>query len=192
MFVLTWGAGLTLWFPRRLQVVVLADPSAAAAPPPSTLGNISVTPISASSASQFTSLQPVAVGHLTASDRPLTLDNSILTVTFDAVSGSAMLHNRPAELIPETVGSSGAAAAATPQSVAHFINVTTLVNPMAHQLETPALSWRPVMAAEGSQIGPLEEGQDMQPQGPEAGGAVQNQPADLQQQGGSTQQMFSY
>lgn len=76
--------------PPQFQVVVLADPSAPSAPPP-TLGNITVTPISTSSASQFTSLQPVAVGHLTASDRPLTLDNSILTVTFDTVSGSAVL-----------------------------------------------------------------------------------------------------
>lgn len=182
-------------FSPQFQVVVLADPSAPSTPSPNTLGNITVTPISTSSASQFTSLQPVAVGHLTASDRPLTLDNSILTVTFDTVSGSAMLHNRQAELIPETVGPSGAAAAA-PQSVAHFINVTTLVNPMAHQLETPALAWRPVMAAEGSQMPAMvdgaQEGPDMQPQGQEPGRAVQNQPANLQQQSGSAQQMFTY
>lgn len=181
-------------FSPQFQVVVLADPSAPSAPSPNTLSNITVTPISTSSASQFTSLQPVAVGHLTASDRPLTLDNSILTVTFDTVNGSAMLHNRQAELIPETVGPSGTAA--TPQSVAHFINVTTLVNPMAHQLETPALAWRPVMAAEGSQIPAMvegtQEGQDMQPQGQEPGRAIQNQPANLQQQSGSTQQMFTY
>ncbi|XP_056910995.1 PR domain zinc finger protein 15 [Takifugu flavidus] len=173
------------------QVVVLADPSAPSAPSPNTLSNITVTPISTSSASQFTSLQPVAVGHLTTNDRPLTLDNSILTVTFDTVSGSAMLHNRQPELIPETVGPSGAAA--TPQSVAHFINVTTLVNPMAHQLETPALAWRPVMAAEGpAMVEGAQEGQDMQPQGQEPGRAVQNQPANLQQQSGSAQQMFTY
>lgn len=177
--------------------MVLADPSGPSASSPNSLSNITVTPISSNSATQFTSLQPVAVGHLTASDRPLTLDNSILTVTFDAVSGS-MLHNRQAELIPETVGPGGAA---TPQSVAHFINVTTLVNPMAHQLETPGLAWRPVMAAEGNQIPPMvegaQEGQDMQTQGQEPGRAIQNQPANLQQQqqqqqSGSTQQMFSY
>lgn len=177
------------------QVVVLADPGAPAAPSPNGLGNITVTPITTSSAAQFTSLQPVAVGHLTASDRPLTLDNSILTVTFDTVSGSAMLHNRQAELIPETVGPPASAAA--PQSVAHFINVTTLVNPMAHQLDTPGLAWRPVMAAEeGSQIAPMaegaQEGQEVQPQGQEPGRAVQNQPGNLQQQSGSTQQMFGY
>uniref|UniRef100_A0A8C9Z8I4 PR/SET domain 15 n=1 Tax=Sander lucioperca TaxID=283035 RepID=A0A8C9Z8I4_SANLU len=130
------------------QVVVLADPGTPSASSPSSsvgLTNITVTPITSHAPAQFTSLQPVAVGQLTASDRPLTLDNSILTVTFDAVSGSAMLHNRPAELVPETVGPGGGAA---PQSVAHFINVTTLVNPMGHQLEAPTLSWRPVPAAE--------------------------------------------
>lgn len=176
--------------------MVLADPSAPSAPSPNSLSNITVTPISSSSATQFTSLQPVAVGHLTASDRPLTLDNSILTVTFDTVSGSAMLHNRQAELIPETVGPSGTSTNTTSQSVAHFINVTTLVNPIAHQLETPGLAWRPVMAAEGNQIPPMvegtQEGQDMQSQGQEPGRPVQNQPANLQQQSSSTQQMFSY
>lgn len=177
--------------------MVLADPSAPSAPSPNALGNITVTPITTTSAAQFTSLQPVAVDHLSASDRPLTLDNSILTVTFDTVSGSAMLHNRQAELIPETVGPGPAdAASAAPQSVAHFINVTTLVNPMAHQLETPGLAWRPVMAAEGNQIAPMaegtQEGQDMQSQGQEPGRAVQNQPGNLPQQNGSTQQMFSY
>lgn len=174
--------------------MVLADPSAPSAPSPNSLSNITVAPISSNSATQFTSLQPVAVGHLTASDRPLTLDNSILTVTFDTVSGSAMLHNRQSELIPETVGPSGTTS--TPQSVAHFINVTTLVNPMAHQLETPGLAWRPVMAAEGNQIPPMvegpQEGQDMQSQDQEPGRTLQNQPASLQQQSSSTQQMFSY
>uniref|UniRef100_A0A3P8N6M2 C2H2-type domain-containing protein n=1 Tax=Astatotilapia calliptera TaxID=8154 RepID=A0A3P8N6M2_ASTCA len=130
------------------QVVVLTDPSAPSASSPNSsvgLANITVTPITSHAPAQFTSLQPVAVGHLTASDRPLTLDNSILTVTFDTVSGSAMLHNRSAELIPETVGSAGSR---TPQSVAHFINFATLVNPMGHQLEAPTLAWRPVPAAE--------------------------------------------
>lgn len=173
--------------------MVLADPSAPSAPSPNSLSNITITPISSNSSTQFTSLQPVAVGHLTASERPLTLDNSILTVTFDTVSGSAMLHNRQTELLPETVGPGGTTAA---QSVAHFINVTTLVNPMAHQVETPGLAWRPVMAAEGNQIPPMgegtQEGPDMQSQGQEPGRAIQNQPASLQQQSSSTQQMFSY
>uniref|UniRef100_A0A8C4EU95 PR/SET domain 15 n=1 Tax=Dicentrarchus labrax TaxID=13489 RepID=A0A8C4EU95_DICLA len=178
------------------QVVVLADPSATSASSPNSsvgLTNITVTPITSHAPAQFTSLQPVAVGHLTASDRPLTLDNSILTVTFDTVSGSAMLHNRPAELVPETVGPGGGTA---PQSVAHFINVTTLVNPMGHQLEAPTLAWRPVPAAEGSQVTPVvegaQEGQVAHNQGPEPGRPIQSQPATPQQQSGSAQQMFSY
>ncbi|XP_044077391.1 PR domain zinc finger protein 15 isoform X2 [Siniperca chuatsi] len=178
------------------QVVVLADPSAPSVSSPNNsvgLTNITVTPITSHAPAQFTSLQPVAVGHLTASDRPLSLDNSILTVTFDTVSGSAMLHNRPAELIPETVGPGGGAA---PQSVAHFINVTTLVNPMGHQLEPPTLAWRPVPAAEGSQVTPVVEGaqgesQEAQNQGPEPGRPVQSQPP-TPQQSGAAQQMFSY
>lgn len=177
--------------------MVLGDPSASSASSPNNsvgLTNITVTPITSHAPAQFTSLQPVAVGHLTASDRPLTLDNSILTVTFDTVSGSAMLHNRPAELVPETVGPSGSTA---PQSVAHFINFTTLVNPMSHQLEAPTLSWRPVPAAEGGQVTPVVEGtqgecQEGQSQGPEPGQANQSQPPTPQQQSGSAQQMFSY
>ncbi|XP_076025245.1 PR domain zinc finger protein 15 [Genypterus blacodes] len=178
------------------QVVVLTDPSAPSSSSPNSsvgLTNITVTPISSHAPAQFTSLQPVAVGHLTASDRPLTLDNSILTVTFDTVSGSAMLHNRPGELVPEMVGPSGGSA---PQSVAHFINLTTLVNPMGHQLEAPTLAWRPVPAAEGGQVTPVVDGaagesQEAQNQGPGPGPPVQSQPT-AQQQGGSAQQMFSY
>ena len=176
-------------------MVVLAEPSAPSASSPNSsmgLTNITVTPITSNTSTQFTSLQPVAVSHLTASDRPLTLDNSILTVTFDAVSGSAMLHNRPSELVPETVGPSGGAA---PQSVAHFINVTTLVNPMS-QLETPTLAWRPVLGTESSQVTPVvdgaQEGQEVQNQGQEPGQPIQNQPPNPQQQTGATQQMFSY
>ncbi|XP_017286595.1 PR domain zinc finger protein 15 [Kryptolebias marmoratus] len=176
------------------QVVVLADPSAPSAPSPNNtvgLTNITVTPITSHAPAQFTSLQPVAVGHLTASDRPLTLDNSILTVTFDTVSGSAMLHNRPAELIPETVGSTSGVA---PQSVAHFINLTTLVNPMGHQLDAPTLAWRPVPTAEGQITSVVEgaqgEGQEVQSQGPEPGQSSQSQTPAPQQS--SSQQMFSY
>ncbi|KAM9385726.1 PR domain zinc finger protein 15 [Pholidichthys leucotaenia] len=176
------------------QVVVLADPSAPSnSSPNSSMGltNITVTPITSHAPAQFTSLQPVAVSNLTPSDRPLTLDNSILTVTFDTVSGSAMLHNRPAELVPETVGPSGGGA---PQSVAHFINLTTLVSPMGHQVETSTLGWRPIQTAEGSQVTTVVEGtqvevHEAQDQGPEPG---QNHPPTPQQQGTSTQQMFSY
>lgn len=155
-------------------MVVLAEPSTSSASSPSNsvgLPSITVASISGGAPAQFTSLQPVTVGPLTPSERPLTLDNSILTVTFDAVSGSAMLHNRPPELTAETAG---AAVAGTPASVgavagaggapsvAHFINLTTFVNPISHQLEQPALTWRPVTPAEGQHIataGALDAGQ---------------------------------
>ncbi|XP_063080636.1 PR domain zinc finger protein 15 isoform X2 [Cavia porcellus] len=124
-------------------VVTLGDPNVTT--PSSSVGltNITVTPITTSAGTQFTNLQPVAVGHLTAPERQLQLDNSILTVTFDTVSGSAMLHNRPSEVQihpqPE---------ASNPQSVAHFINLTTLVNsitPLGNQLsEQHPLTWRAV------------------------------------------------
>lgn len=103
-------------------MVVLADPSG----PPTTsvsLTNIRVTPINP--AAQFTSLQPVAV------ERPLTLDSSILTVTFDPVSDSGV----------QTDG-------ANTQSVAHFINLTTFVNPISHPLE----AWRPITNTEASHV----------------------------------------
>ncbi|KAK1344316.1 hypothetical protein QTO34_014882 [Cnephaeus nilssonii] len=75
-------------------VVTLGDPNVTT--PSSSVGltNITVTPITTAAGTQFTNLQPVAVGHLTTPERQLQLDNSILTVTFDTVSGSAMLHNR--------------------------------------------------------------------------------------------------
>lgn len=177
-------------------MVVLADPNVSSASSPNSsvgLTNITVTPITTHAPAQFTSLQPVAVGHLTASDhRPLTLDSSILTVTFDTVSGSAMLHNRPAELTTETVGPGGASTG--PQSVAHFINLTTFVNPMGHPLEPPTLAWRPVTQAEGVQVTPVAEGapgdaQDSETQTPEQARQAQ---AAQQQQANTTQQMFSY
>lgn len=180
----------------KYQVVVLADPSAPSAPSPNSsmgLTNITVTPITSHTPTQFTNLQPVAVGHLTASERPLTLDNSILTVTFDAVSGSTMIHNRSSDMVPESVGSVGGSES---QSVAHFINVTTLVNPMSHQLESPTLTWRPVSMAESSQVAPVvnlpQEGTQLQNQGQEPGQAIQSQPATPQQQSSSSKQMFSY
>ncbi|XP_010792038.1 PR domain zinc finger protein 15 [Notothenia coriiceps] len=164
------------------QVVVLADPGVPSASPCSSGGltNITVTPISSHPPAQFTSLQPVAVGHLTAGERPLSLDSSILTVTFDAVSGSALLHNRPPELVPETVGPGGGS-----QSVAHFINVTTLVNPLG-QLE----AWRPVPEGQVTHMGEGAQGGSQEAQGQGEGGRpVQSQPPP--HQSGSTQ-MFSY
>lgn len=105
-----------------MQVVVLADPST----PPTTsvsLTNIRMAPIN--TAAQFTSLQPVAV------ERPLTLDSSILTVTFDPVTGSSVQ-----------------ADSANAQSVAHFINLTTFVNPISHPLE----AWRPITNTETGHV----------------------------------------
>lgn len=129
-------------------VVTLGDPNVTT--PSSSVGltNITVTPITTTAGTQFTNLQPVAVGHLTTPERQLQLDNSILTVTFDTVSGSAMLHNRQNDLQihpqPE---------ASNPQSVAHFINLTTLVNsitPLGSQLgEQHPLTWRAVPQTDG-------------------------------------------
>ncbi|XP_065115991.1 PR domain zinc finger protein 15 isoform X1 [Paramisgurnus dabryanus] len=185
------------------QVVVLADPSAPPAPSPSStvsLTNITVTPITTPAPAQFSNLQPVTVSHLTPSDRPLTLDSSILTVTFDTVSGSAMLHNRPADLQTEAVGAAGPSA---PQSVAHFINLTTFVNPISHQLEQPALTWRPVASADGAHVAAIDNTQPVPevPQGPPE--HPQNNPEQShqiqpqvtgpgQQQPTAAPQMFSY
>ncbi|XP_036393678.1 PR domain zinc finger protein 15-like [Megalops cyprinoides] len=141
------------------QVVVLTDPSISTSSSASSLvgqANITMTPITAPAATQFTSLQPVAMGQLTSSERSLTLDSSILTVTFDTVSGSAVLHNRPTELPADT----GPAA----PSVAHFINLATFVNPAGHALEQPALSWRPVTPSKGNLTAPLSEAPQPEPQ----------------------------
>ncbi|XP_036451704.1 PR domain zinc finger protein 15 [Colossoma macropomum] len=190
------------------QVVVLAEPSTASAVSPSSsvsLTNITVTPINTPAPTQFTSLQPVAVGHLAPSDRPLTLDSSILTVTFDTVSGSTMLHNRPSEL----QGEAGAGPAA-PQSVAHFINLTTFVNPITHPMEQPALAWRPVTPGDGTHVAATMDGtqpdpQDPQPQAatpqqlpqqaqppPEQSHQIQPPASGPPQQASTAPQMFSY
>lgn len=135
--------GLTVLCWLFQVVVTLGDPNVTT--PSSSVGltNITVTPITTAAGTQFTNLQPVAVGHLTTPERQLQLDNSILTVTFDTVSGSAMLHNRQNDIQlhpqPET---------SNPQSVAHFINLTTLVNsitPLGSQLsDQHPLTWRAV------------------------------------------------
>ncbi|XP_053311705.1 PR domain zinc finger protein 15 isoform X2 [Spea bombifrons] len=169
---------------ETLQQVVVTISDGSVVAPSSTVGltNITVTPISTAAGAQFASLQPVAVGHLTAPDRQLQLDSSILTVTFDALSGSAVLHNRPAELaIASSQEGSG------PQPVAHFINLTTFVNsiaPLGGQLAAEGpLTWRAVPAGE-TPPPPEEEvqgsGQTEQPPSPSQGG--QAVPADSQEQ----------
>nr|DBA34537.1 TPA: hypothetical protein GDO54_002088 [Pyxicephalus adspersus] len=134
---------------ETLQQVVVTISDGNVPTPSCTVGltNITVTPITTTAGAQFASLQPVAVGHLTGPDRQLQLDSSILTVTFDALSGSAVLHNRPAELAI-------AASQETPGShpVAHFINLTTFVNsiaPLGGQIATEGpLTWRAVTVGE--------------------------------------------
>ncbi|XP_054021876.1 PR domain zinc finger protein 15 isoform X4 [Dryobates pubescens] len=157
-------------------VVTLSDPNVTA--PSSSVGltNITVTPITTAAGTQFTNLQPVAVGHLTAPERQLQLDNSILTVTFDTVSGSAMLHNRQNDIQIQPQPE-----AANPQSVAHFINLTTLVNsiaPLGNQVtEQHPLSWRSVPQTDV-----------LQPQAQ----PTQQQSGQQQVQTEQQQQMYSY
>ncbi|NWU69586.1 PRD15 protein, partial [Pterocles burchelli] len=157
-------------------VVTLGDPNVTA--PSSSVGltNITVTPITTAAGTQFTNLQPVAVSHLTAPERQLQLDNSILTVTFDTVSGSAMLHNRQNDIQIQPQPE-----AANPQSVAHFINLTTLVNsiaPLGNQItEQHPLTWRSVPQADV-----------LQPQTQ----PTQQQSGQQQVQTEQQQQMFSY
>ncbi|NXR78122.1 PRD15 protein, partial [Pycnonotus jocosus] len=158
-------------------VVTLSDPNVTT--PSSSVGltNITVTPITTAAGTQFTNLQPVAVGHLSAPERQLQLDNSILTVTFDTVSGSAMLHNRQSDIqLPPQPE------APNPQSVAHFINLTTLVNsiaPLGSQItEQHPLSWRSVPQTDV-----------LQPPAPATPQQPGQQPVQTEQQ---QQQMYSY
>ncbi|XP_028583081.2 PR domain zinc finger protein 15 isoform X1 [Podarcis muralis] len=160
-------------------VVTLGDPNVTA--PSSSVGltNISVTPITTPAGTQFTNLQPVAVGHLATPERQLQLDNSILTVTFDTVTGSAMLHgNRQNDIQIQSQPEP-----ANPQSVAHFINLTTLVNsiaPLGSQIsEQHPLTWRAVPQTDAlqTQAQPTQQQQ-----------AGQQQVQTEQQQ----QQMYSY
>ncbi|XP_054829740.1 PR domain zinc finger protein 15 [Eublepharis macularius] len=158
-------------------VVTLGDPNVTA--PSSSVGltNISVTPITTPAGTQFTNLQPVAVSHLATPERQLQLDNSILTVTFDTVTGSAMLHgNRQNDIQIQSQPE-----ATNPQSVAHFINLTTLVNsiaPLGSQIsEQHPLTWRAVPQTDVLQT-------QTQPTQPQTG--QQQVPTEQQQQ------MYSY
>ncbi|XP_068126484.1 PR domain zinc finger protein 15 isoform X2 [Hyperolius riggenbachi] len=174
---------------ETLQQVVVTISDGNVTAPSSTVGltNITVTPITTTAGAQFASLQPVSVGHLTSSDRQLQLDSSILTVTFDAVSGSAVLHNRPAELAisaaPEVPGS---------HPVAHFINLTTFVNsiaPLGGQIATDGpLTWRVVPVDETpppiEEDPPTEQTEQAPPASPTHAG--QNGEADTQEP------MYSY
>ncbi|XP_069492133.1 PR domain zinc finger protein 15 isoform X2 [Ambystoma mexicanum] len=157
-------------------VVTLNDPTVTSPSSTSGLTNITVTPITTPAGTQFANLQPVAVGHLATADRQLQLDNSILTVTFDAVSGNAVLHNRQNDIQLPPVQE-----AASCQSVAHFINLTTFVNsiaPLGSQITEPhPLTWRAVPNSDVLQ--PQEQGAQPDSAQPE----VQTEPQ---------QQMYSY
>ncbi|XP_043927885.1 PR domain zinc finger protein 15 [Protopterus annectens] len=163
-------------------VVTLSDPSVTT--PSSSVGltNITVTPVTTPAGTQFSNLQPVAVGHLTAPDRQLQLDNSILTVTFDTVSGSTVLHNRPNDIQiqpqHETTNS---------QNVAHFINLATFVNSItplgSHLTEHHPLTWRTVPQADVLHPQPTQTEQQAGQQ------PIQE---DQQQQQQQQQQMYSY
>uniref|UniRef100_A0A8C4RNI3 PR/SET domain 15 n=1 Tax=Erpetoichthys calabaricus TaxID=27687 RepID=A0A8C4RNI3_ERPCA len=174
---------------QSIQVVVtLADPIVTHCILKFSVGltNIAVTPILLQLAHSLPAVQPVACEPSTSADRQITLDNSILTVTFDTVSGSAMLHNRPADLQLPSQQEAGVQS----QTVAHFINLATFVNPLSSQLtEQPALTWRPVTPSEGSPHTPLQ---------PQTQDVVQPAPQDVQQQTQpqqqqqQQQQMFGY
>ncbi|XP_075053386.1 PR domain zinc finger protein 15 isoform X2 [Mixophyes fleayi] len=174
---------------ETLQQVVVTISDGNVPAPSCTVGltNITVTPITTTAGAQFASLQPVAVGHLTAPDRQLQLDSSILTVTFDAVSGSAVLHNRPAEL---AITSAQEATGSHP--VAHFINLTTFVNsiaPLGGQIATEGpLTWRAVPVGETppptEEDPPSEQTEQEPPSSPaHAGQTVETD---------SQEQMYSY
>ncbi|KAM8975449.1 PR domain zinc finger protein 15 isoform 2-T2 [Pelodytes ibericus] len=174
---------------ETLQQVVVTISDGNVSTPSSTVGltNITVTPITTTAGTQFASLQPVAVGHLTAPDRQLHLDSSILTVTFDAVSGSAVLHNRPAEL---AITSSQEAAG--PQPVAHFINLTTFVNsiaPLGGQIAAEGpLTWRAVPIGETSPPHEDEQPTEQVEQEPQPSPTQASQTV----QGDPQEQMYTY
>ncbi|XP_040278971.1 PR domain zinc finger protein 15 isoform X2 [Bufo bufo] len=174
---------------ETLQQVVVMISDGNVSVPSCTVGltNITVTPITTTAGAQFASLQPVAVGHLTAPDRQLQLDSSILTVTFDAVSDSAVLHNRPAEL-----AITAAPEAAGPHPVAHFINLTTFVNsiaPLGGQIATEGpLTWRAVPVGETPPPTEEEPASEQTDQEPHTSPAQTGQAGEADSQ----EQMYSY
>ncbi|XP_075710747.1 PR domain zinc finger protein 15 isoform X3 [Rhinoderma darwinii] len=174
---------------ETLQQVVVTISDGNVPVPSCTVGltNITVTPITTTAGTPFANLQPVAVGHLTAPDRQLQLDSSILTVTFDAVSGSAVLHNRPAEL-----AITAEQEAAGPHPVAHFINLTTFVNsiaPLGGQIATEGpLTWRAVPVGETPPQTEEDPPPDQTEQEPHISTTQAGQPGEADSQG----QMYSY
>ncbi|XP_042190321.1 PR domain zinc finger protein 15 [Callorhinchus milii] len=76
----------------RQVVVTLGDSNATTA-----TSSVGLTNISTVAAAHFTNLQPITVTNLTLQDRQMQLD-SILTVSFDSLSGSTVVHGRPMEI----------------------------------------------------------------------------------------------
>ncbi|XP_078265768.1 PR domain zinc finger protein 15 isoform X2 [Rhinoraja longicauda] len=104
-------------------VVTLGDSNGSTATSSAGLTNIAVASnISTVAGTQFTNLQPITVTNLTLQDRQMQLD-SILTVSFDSISGSTVVHSRPMEIQIEAQPSSA------PQT--HSMNLTTFVNSIA-------------------------------------------------------------
>ncbi|XP_062906496.1 PR domain zinc finger protein 15 isoform X4 [Mobula hypostoma] len=173
-------------------VVTLGDSNSSTATSSAGLTNIAVSSnISTVAGTQFTNLQPITVTNLTLQDRQMQLD-SILTVSFDSISGSTVVHSRPMEIQIE------AQPASTPQThpLPQSMNLTTFVNsiapvesPLAEQPHT--MTWRAVpQAADGTH-------HILQPQqatAPPPAPPPQQQPVQVQAQPSqpSQQQMYSY
>uniref|UniRef100_UPI00398ECEB6 PR domain zinc finger protein 15 isoform X2 n=1 Tax=Pristiophorus japonicus TaxID=55135 RepID=UPI00398ECEB6 len=173
-------------------VVTLGDSNATTATSSAGLTNISTV-----AGAHFTNLQPITVTNLTLQDRQMQLD-SILTVSFDSISGSAVVHSRPMEIQIEAQGVTASSSAPTPQahSLAQSMNLTTFVNsiapvdsPLTEQQHT--MTWRAVpQAADGThhilqpQPAPAQQQQQQQQQQ-----QVQIQTQQTQQ---PQQQMYSY
>ncbi|XP_072901122.1 PR domain zinc finger protein 15 isoform X2 [Hemitrygon akajei] len=173
-------------------VVTLGDSNSSTVTSSAGLTNIAVSSnISTVAGTQFTNLQPITVTNLTLQDRQMQLD-SILTVSFDSISGSTVVHSRPMEIQIEAQPASTPQAHSLPQSM----NLTTFVNsiapvesPLAEQSHT--MTWRAVpQAADGTH-------HILQPQqaaAPPPAPPPQQQPVQVQAQPSqpSQQQMYSY
>uniref|UniRef100_A0A4W3ITZ6 PR/SET domain 15 n=1 Tax=Callorhinchus milii TaxID=7868 RepID=A0A4W3ITZ6_CALMI len=121
----------------RQVVVTLGDSNATTA-----TSSVGLTNISTVAAAHFTNLQPITVTNLTLQDRQMQLD-SILTVSFDSLSGSTVVHGRPMEIQIEAQDS-----ASVPVPVAS-LNLTTFVNSIGAVEGAPLgeqhpMTWRAV------------------------------------------------
>ncbi|XP_059824729.1 PR domain zinc finger protein 15 isoform X2 [Hypanus sabinus] len=173
-------------------VVTLGDSNSSTVTSSAGLTNIAVSSnISTVAGTQFTNLQPITVTNLTLQDRQMQLD-SILTVSFDSISGSTVVHSRPMEIQIEAQPASTPQAHSLPQSM----NLTTFVNSIA-PVESPlaeqphAMAWRAVPQATDGTHHIL---QPQQAAAPPPAPPPQQQPVQVQAQPSqpSQQQMYSY